>query len=80
MPCSYCKKNGHTRPTCPERKQDEAVWKLQQALLKVEKQEEQKQIREMARQTLLEIMELGYKQQTEIQERRKKAFTVTLGE
>lgn len=78
MVCSYCKKAGHTRVKCVERKQDEAIWKLQQALLKVEKQEENKQIQQMARQTLLEIMELGFQQLAVKPVPKPANFTVTL--
>ena len=62
MHCSYCKNSGHNRASCKSRKQDEAIWKYQQTLLKLEKQEENRKIQELARQTLLEIMELGFQQ------------------
>ena len=78
MTCSYCKNSGHKRTTCPERKRDDCIWKYQQALMKVEKQQEDKLIKEMARQTLLEIMELGFQQQTVIQQNKLKKFTVSL--
>lgn len=78
MACTYCKNPGHTRATCKSRKQDDAIWKYQQTLLKLEKQEENRKIQELARQTLQEIYSLGFQQLAEKPKPKLENFTVRL--
>ena len=49
MPCSYCEQDGHYRQTCKQRLIDESMWLYQQSLLRRMKQEQKKQIEELAR-------------------------------